>query len=174
MRAPSMSLAATPALPPLVPERPEDAPAVERLILRAFGPGRFAKSAERLREGRAAPRDVSLVAWEGGEIVGCVRQWPVRIGDKAALLLGPFAVDPRFRSRGLGAALIAEACAVAAKAGWDLILLVGDEAYFAQLGFSAAPAAKVVLPGPVDRRRVLARALKAGADAGLEGVVSAA
>ena len=167
-----MSLAAAPDLPPLVAERPEDAPAVERLILRAFGPGRFAKAAERLREGREPRRDLSFVAWEAGEIVGCVRQWPVTIGGRAAILLGPFAVDPEFRSQGLGAALIERGCEAAASAGQALIVLVGDMPYFGPLGFRVAP--KVTMPGPVDARRVLIRALASGADLDLAGLVTAA
>jgi predicted N-acetyltransferase YhbS len=169
-----MALALDPALPPIVPERPEDAAAVERLILQAFGPGRFAKAAERLREGRAPLPGLSSAAWDGGRAVGCVRLWPVTIGERLGLLLGPFAVDPAWRSRGLGGALIACACEAAQAAGWALILLVGDEPYFGPLGFAAAPAAKVVLPGPVDRRRVLVRALRAGAEEGLVGPVLAA
>jgi|SRR5262252_9507239 len=167
-----MSLAAATDLPPLVAERPQDAPAVERLILRAFGPGRFAKAAERLREGRAPLLDLSFVAWEDGEIVGCVRQWPVTIGARPAILLGPFAVDPDFRSQGLGAALIVRACEAATAAGHALIVLVGDMPYFGPLGFAAAP--KVTMPGPVNAERVLVRALASGADSNLAGPVAAA
>jgi predicted N-acetyltransferase YhbS len=169
-----MNLNAVPSLPTLAPERPEDEDAVERLVLRAFGPGRFAKTAERLREGRLPDRALSFVAWSGGELVGCVRQWRVRIGDRPAIFLGPFAVEPVFRSQGLGAALIVRACDAAAEAGCDLIVLVGDEPYFGEFGFSAKAAAKVRLAGPVDQRRVLVRALVPGADAGLEGLVVAA
>jgi predicted N-acetyltransferase YhbS len=145
---------------------------VERLILRAFGPGRFAKAAERLREGRAPLLGLSFVAWEDGQIVGCVRQWWVMIGEAPAILLGPFAVDPDFRNQGLGAALIERACEAAAEAGEAIIVLVGDLPYFGPLGF--APAPRVTLPGPVDPRRVLVRALKSGTDSGLEGDVAAA
>ena len=169
-----MSLAATPALPPLVAERPQDAPAVERLLMRAFGPGRYAKSAERLREGRGPILDLSFVGWSGGKAVGCVRQWAVRIGDRPAILLGPFAVDPDSRSQGLGAALIVKACDAAAAAGHGLVILVGDEPYFGELGFYAKPTACAVMPGPVDQRRVLVRALKSGADADLAGDVTPA
>jgi predicted N-acetyltransferase YhbS len=165
-----MSLAIASDLPPLAAERPEDAPAVERLILRAFGPGRFAKAAERLREGRAPLLELSFVAWDAGGVVGCVRLWPVKVGQTPAILLGPIAVDPDHRSHGLGAALVAHACAAAADAGHALIVLVGDPPFFGPLGFGAAP--KVAMPGPVDQRRVMARALKPGADA--EGAVTPA
>jgi predicted N-acetyltransferase YhbS len=155
----------------LAPERLADGPLVEGLIARAFGPGRFAKAAERLREGRAPIRSLSFVAWKGDTAVGCVRLWPVTIGATPAILLGPFAVDDPHRKEGLGAALIERACEAAAQAGHGLILLVGDGAYFARLGFGAEPARAVVMPGPVDQRRVLARALRLGADAQLSGGV---
>jgi predicted N-acetyltransferase YhbS len=167
-----MSLAPAPVTPPLAAERPEDAAAVERLVLRAFGPGRFAKAAERLREGRAPVLDLSVVAWDGGELVGSVRQWPVKVGETPAIFLGPIAVELDRRRHGLGAALIERACAAAAGAGHAVIVLVGDRPFFGPLGFAPAPG--VIMPGPVDQTRVLARALLPGADVGLKGLVVAA
>jgi len=164
-----MTAATVSALPALATERPADRPAVEGLIERAFGPGRYAKAAERLREGNRPLLELSYVARQGGEIVGCVRMWPVRIGDTPALLLGPFAVDPACRSRGLGAALVARACEAAQSAGHRLIVLVGDEPYFGPLGFVRAPG--LVMPGPVEPRRVLVRAFTPAAADGLAGPV---
>jgi len=172
VRAPPMSLAAAPSPPPLVAERLKDADAVERLILAGFGPGRFVKAAERLREGRTPLLELSFVAWDRGRIVGCVRQWAVSVGGAPAIMLGPFAVEPAYQSHGLGAALIERACDAAADAGHGLIVLVGDPPYFGPLGFVAAP--KVVMPGPVDPRRVLIRPLRPSADAGIGGLVAAA
>lgn len=160
--------------PVLAAERPQDRLLVEGLIARAFGPGRFAKTAERLRETNRPDLAMSLVAWDEGAAVGCVRQWPVLVGGTPALLLGPFAVEADFRKRGLGARLIRSACGVAARSGHKLILLVGDEPFFGPLGFSVALAAKVRLPGPVDPRRVMARELAAGAADGLAGLVTIA
>lgn len=167
-----MSLATAQSLPPIVTERPDDAPLVEALVLRAFGPGRFAKAAERLREGRAPLLELSFVAWDGGRLVGCARQWAARVGGTPAIFFGPIAVDPAYRSQGLGAALTERACDAAASAGHALIVLVGDMPFFGPLGF--APAPKVTMPGPVDQRRVLARALQPGAADALEGLVHAA
>ena len=164
-----MTAATVSALPPLTNERPADAPAVDRLIARAFGPGRYAKAAERLREGNAPLLNLSFVAREGGAIVGCVRMWPVHIGGAPAVLLGPFAVDEACRSQGLGAALIERACAAARAAGHALVVLVGDQPYFGPLGFTRAGAIR--LPGPVDQRRVLTLALKPGAADDLSGAV---
>jgi predicted N-acetyltransferase YhbS len=167
-----MSLALAPASPPIVTERPKDASAIDALILRAFGPGRFAKAAERLREGREPCFELSFVAWDAGRIVGCVRQWTVKVGQAPSIFLGPIAVEPAYRSQGLGAALIERACEAAARGGEAGIVLVGDMPLFGPHGFVPAP--RVVMPGPVDRRRVLARALQPGADLALEGLITAA
>src|SRR5580658_7579519 len=109
-----MSAAFAIPAPSLANERLEDAAAVEALVLRAFGPGRFAKAAERLREGRAPRLDLSFVAWDEGRIAGCVQLWDVTVGGARAVLLGPIAVDAEMRSQGLGAALVARACEAAA------------------------------------------------------------
>ncbi len=167
-----MSLAPAPSPPLLVPERPQDASLVEALVLRAFGPGRYAKAAERLREGRTPSYDLSFVAWDDGRLVGCAQQWRVRVGAAPAIFFGPIAVDPAYRSQGVGAALTMRACEAAAAAGCRLIVLVGDMPFFGPLGF--APAPRVTMPGPVDQRRVLVRALAPGAADGLEGLVAAA
>jgi len=157
--------------PVLAAERPRDAPLVEGLIASAFGPGRFAKSAERLREGARPFLDLSFLAWIGREAVGCVRQWPVTIGETPALLLGPIAVDDDFRRQGLGSTLVRHAAEAAQRAGHGLIILVGDEPFFGPQGFSAGLARAVRLPGPVDQRRVLVRELISGAAAGLAGPI---
>ena len=167
-----MSLATAQTPPSIVTERPEDAPLVEALVLRAFGPGRYAKAAERLREGRTPLYDLSFVAFDGGRLVGCAQQWNVKVGDTQAILFGPIAVEPAYRHHGLGSALTERACDAAAAAGHRLIVLVGDMPLFGPLGFVPAPAVR--MPGPVDQRRVLVRALAPGAADGLEGLVGAA
>lgn len=145
--------------------------AVTALIDRVFGPGRFAKVSERLREGNRLLGDCSFVAMRGGSPVGCVRMWPVTIGSAPVAFLGPLAVDPDERSAGLGQILVERACEAAQAAGWKAVLLVGDAPYFARAGFSVAHTAGVVMPGPVDQRRVLLKALVPGGDEGLAGVV---
>jgi predicted N-acetyltransferase YhbS len=169
-----MTAQAIPAVPPIVVERPGEAAAIDALVERAFGPGRYARAAERLREGNRPIAELSFVAWQGRAAAGCVRLWPIAIGEAPALLLGPLAVDGAWQGRGLGRALLAHACEAAARAGHALILLVGDEPYYAPFGFAAAPARAVVMPGPVDQRRVLVRALIDGAAEGLSGKVTGA
>lgn len=150
-------------------ERPEDARAVEALIDHAFGPGRFVKTAERLREGNHPRLDLSFCAWRGTHMAGAVRQWPIRIGGAPAIFLGPFAIDPAWRRQGLGRRLIEEACAAAEAAGERLTLLVGDLSYFGPIGFERVPTGRVTLPGPVDPGRVLWRAFPAAATEGWGG-----
>jgi predicted N-acetyltransferase YhbS len=173
---PHMSQPAPPVLscsPVMACERPQDAALVDALIERAFGPGRLAKTAERVREANRPLADLSFVAWMGEAAAGCVRLWPVHIDETPALLLGPFAVDDPWRSRGLGSALIAHACQAATEAGHGVVLLVGDEPYFRKLGFTAVPFGQVVLPGPANPRRILWRALRPGATEGVGGLVRA-
>jgi predicted N-acetyltransferase YhbS len=132
-------------------ETPFDAAAIERVVDTAFGPGRFVKTAERLREG--SEPIAGLVARSGRELVGSVRLWPITIGEAQAAFLGPIAVEAEWRSGRIGAALV-EACIERARTlGLAGILLVGDAPYFGRFGFEAAPLAS--LPGPVDQRRVL-------------------
>ena len=136
-------------------ETPADAAAVEALVLAAFGPGRFDKTAERLRE--RAPVVAGFVAREDGAVIGSVRLWAITIGDARALFLGPIAVAAGNRRGGLGAELV-QACLAFAQTG-DVagVLLVGDAPYFERFGFRKVE--DVVMPGPVDGRRLLWRGL---------------
>ncbi len=154
---------ALPALPDLTVEAAADAQGVEQLIAQAFGPGRYVKTAERLRETNEVLPELCLVARHNGQVIGCVRQWPIHIGGRPAVFLGPFAVAPEWRSRGLGAHLIENAIVAARSGGHSLILLVGDAPYFKPLGFQPAPDAR--LPGPVDQGRVQFIALDSGVKA---------
>ncbi|WEK39915.1 MAG: N-acetyltransferase [Candidatus Brevundimonas colombiensis] len=149
----SHALAISTGLSRIEAETPADAQGVETLVMAAFGPGRFAKTAERLREGSAP--SAGFVAHAEGRVIGSVRLWPVTVAETPALFLGPIAVDAGRRSDGLGAELVAacldHARTLAGQVGG--VLLVGDRAYFERFGFIPAP--DVVLPGPVDRRRIL-------------------
>jgi predicted N-acetyltransferase YhbS len=156
----------------ITPEAPDDGADAMALVDRAFGPGRYAKSAERLREGNHFHPGLSFVAREGRVLVGSVRLWPVKISERPALLLGPIAVDPAARSRGLGASLVERACTAAQAEGHHVVILVGDPPYFERLGFEVLPSGAAELPGPVDPGRILGRALTPGALEGLHGKVT--
>jgi predicted N-acetyltransferase YhbS len=155
----------------ILPEANEDALAIERLHERTFGPGRYARTAFRLREGNAHLVELSFTAWIGTLLVGSVQMNPIRIGDTKALLLGPLTVEPPFRSRGIGLALLKRALAHAKERGHRLVLLVGDEPYYARAGFKRVPKGQALLPGPVDPARVLVAELDEGAFSGASGPV---
>jgi predicted N-acetyltransferase YhbS len=153
-------------------ERPVEAAAREALLDLAYGPVRFAKTSERLREGRLP--ELALVASEGRRIVGTVRLWQVMAGPgRQALLLGPLAVDPSCRKRGIGSTLVQHALREAARRRHCAVLLVGDAPYYGRFGFSSEKTGALWLPGPYERHRLLACELKPGALDGARGLISA-
>src|SRR5476651_1150447 len=93
----------------ILPETPDDMLAIERLHERTFGPGRYARSAFRIREGRGHLLELSFTARIGSLLVGSLRLTPICIGETPALLLGPLTVEPPFRAHGVGSALIERA-----------------------------------------------------------------
>ncbi len=105
----------------LEPETPDDAAAIEHLNARVFGPGRFARSAYRVREAADPDPQLSFVARVGTLLVGANAMTPVDIGGSAALLLGPLIVEPVFRSQGIGEALVTRSLEAAKAAGWKLV-----------------------------------------------------
>lgn len=145
--------------------RPEDATdtsAIDDLQAEAFGPGRFARTAFRIREGVPHRPDVSFVGLAGEQVAGSIRLTPIRIGDSDALLLGPLTVSPDFKNRGLGKALMRTAMEAAAAAGDKVVLLVGDAPYYSPFGFQQVPFGRITLPGPVDPARLLVALLNDG------------
>ena len=155
----------------ILPEKPNDADAIERLHERTFGPGRYVLSAYRLREHVDHLLDLSFTARIGTLLVGSVRQLPVCIGDTPALMLGPLTVEPPFRKRGVGRALLDRALADAKKAGHRLVVLVGDEPYYSRVGFKIVPKGRAIMPGPVDYSRLLVAELAEGAFDGVSGEI---
>ncbi len=150
-------------------ESPSAADAIDKLHRRTFGPGRFARTAFRLRE--QAPHDLKLsfTAYVGTMMVGSVRLTPIAIGETPALLLGPLTVEPPFRTVGIGGRLMTVSMDAARTAGHKLVLLVGDEPYYRRFGFKPVPPGSVVMPGPVDPARLLVAELEPGAFHGVHG-----
>jgi predicted N-acetyltransferase YhbS len=155
----------------IVNERAVDAHAIGILEDRAFGPGRYSRTAFRLREGNAHDLTLSFIARVSTLIVGSIRLSHLRIGDKPALLLGPLTVDPAFRSKSIGKMLMETSIAAAKEQGHRLIILVGDEAYYGRVGFKRVAPGRIIMPGPVDPMRLLALELVEGALSEVKGVV---
>jgi predicted N-acetyltransferase YhbS len=145
----------------------------EALLNAGFGPSRFRKTSEKLRNGRVPAFAYSAVNGEG-KLIGTVRLWNIIAGSAGpSLLLGPLAVDTGAQGQGVGAALMATAIAAATAAGHDSILLVGDQPYYARFGFSQGLTRNLHLPGPVDRARFLGLELAEQALDGAEGLIAA-
>lgn len=175
-----MLLSATspgPAMSPPITTRAvaaADLPEIARLNARAFGPGRFARSAYRVREGTAPVSPYCRVALLGHRLVAAVRMTEARVGATGgALLLGPLAVDPDFANQGLGRRLVGEAIEAARAGGIRLVLLVGDVPYYGRFGFAPVPRGQITFPGPVDPARILALELAPGALAEYRGLLAA-
>jgi predicted N-acetyltransferase YhbS len=155
----------------IFPETADDALAIERLHERTFGPGRYARTAYRIREGVTHRPDLSFTARIGTLLVGSVRLSPIRIGETKALLLGPLTVEPPFRHHGIGRGLIEHALGAARAAGYRLVVLVGDMPYYGRFGFKPIPKRQVTMPGPVDPERLLVAELAEGAFGGVSGPI---
>jgi predicted N-acetyltransferase YhbS len=156
-------------------ETQADVRARKALLDVAYGPARFKKPSERLRKGRTPADGLSLVAVAHGQIIGTLRLWNVSLcGERSALLLGPLAVHPDWRSRGVGAALMQRALRNARLTGHRAILLVGDLAYYERFGFSAQKTGGLTMPGLHEQHRLLGLELKSGALDGAQGSIAAA
>lgn len=156
----------------IVAEKPEHADAIERVLDRAFGPGRHAKTSERVRErGAAFESRLSRVALNAaGEVIGVCRIWTVEAGAQV-YFLGPLAVDPTAQAAGLGAEMVREAIAACRNVGGGAVVLVGAERFFRPLGFSVVPPNTLALPGPVDPARLLWLELRPGGLNTVSGVL---
>lgn len=154
---------------------PVDVAAISALHARVFGPGRFARSAYRVREGKGHLSRFCLVAEGPARLKASLRMTEITIGGVAgAALLGPIAVEPEHRGEGLGTKLVTEALAACRAAGARLVILVGDEPYYGRFGFKPVPAGQITFPGPVNAKRILAVELEPGALASYHGLVAAA
>lgn len=157
------------------PVTPADLPTIGDLHARVFGPGRFARTAYRVREGTPRISPYCRVAYLDKRLIAAVRFTEIAIGGKpGALLLGPLVVDQEFAGQGFGKALVAEGLEHAKRAGVGLVVLVGDMPYYGRFGFKPVPLAQIVFPGPVNPARILALELQDGALASARGTVAAA
>lgn len=149
-----------------------DLPEISNLHARIFGPGRFARTAYRIREGQEPISPFCRVATSGGTLVAALRFTKIAIGGTpGALLLGPLAVDTAFVNQGVGRQLISEGLELARAHGIGIVVLVGDEPYYGRFGFRPVPPGEITLPGPVNPARILALELRAGATSEFRGAI---
>ncbi len=151
------------------PTTAADTKAIESLLDRSFGPDRKKRRSYAFREGVEPAEGLSFTAWHGGELVGTIAYWPVAIGEDRvpALLVGPVAVEPRLKGRGIGVTLIRRTLAKARRTGHRIAVLVGDADYYERFGFVAAEPYDIWMPG--QNGRFMVKALVAGALDGVHG-----
>lgn len=180
---PETAIAGTPGSPVVAPvsrgdlltivirrEQPGDHDAIEALAEAAFGPGRFARAAFRLREGVPPDPHLSFVAIDGGgTLVGSVKLTPVRIGERKAHMLGPLMTSPGLRGLGIGRELMNRSLHEAWARGNEYVVLVGDLAFYGKFGFQPIPHGRLRFPGPADPARILGCELVPGVAARYEG-----
>lgn len=146
----------------LLPAGAADRADIESLLDDAFGHDRHSRTAYRLRDGVAPFGGLSMVARDrDGRLVGSIQYWPVELWDgvraRPLTLLGPVAVAPDLQGSGIGKRLMTASLEIADACDHEAIVLIGDPEYYGRWGFEAAPTAGWSVPGPVERRRLLAR-----------------
>ena len=154
---------------------PADLDAISKLHAHVFGPGRFVRSAYRVREGKGFYSKYCRVADLDGRLIATLRLTEISIGGtKGAALLGPLTVDPEFAGQGYGRKLVSEALEEMKTSGIKIVVLVGDEPYYGRLGFRPVPPGQITFSAPVNPARILAVELEPGAHANYCGLIIAA
>ena len=155
-----------------LPESPAHDPEIDAINEEAFGPGRFARAAYKIREGGPHERALSFVALHGGADIASVRMTPVLAGGVKAHLLGPLAVRPSHKNQGIGRELVRIAVEAARRKGSEAVILVGDPPYYQPLGFEKVAWNALAFPGPVDPGRVLVVPIAADTHERLRGTIA--
>lgn len=134
---------------------------LDALLDKCFGPARQKRTAAMLRQDAERLEAASFVALDGDKLVGSVECWKLEWqhprGSEPLVLLGPLVSDPDRRGERIGVMLMDLAVAELEKLGLP-VMLIGDEPYYGRWGFSARATGEWVLPGPVDRERLLLKA----------------
>lgn len=141
----------------ILPETPDQhATAIEALYDQSFGPGHFAKTAERLREYNTSLPEISRVAIRDDRLIAVARAWPIMIETGGpALFVGPVAVSADYRGVRLGLSVTGEVLEAGRLAGWSMAVLIGAPNYFGELGFKVSDEGRFCFPGPQDQARVM-------------------
>ena len=133
------------------PERAGDEAAIHGVVAAAFDGHPHSDGSEPgIVDALRADGDlaISLVAEEGGAIVGHVAFSPVSVSDGSQgwFGLGPAAVDPARQGEGIGTALIERGLDLLRDRGAAGCVVLGNPAYYARFGFAHDPA--LTYPGP--------------------------
>lgn len=137
------------------PEEPADVDAVRGVHLAAFAtlepgaaPAVEARLTDALRDGGHLLPALTLVAVEGGTVVGHVAGSRGTVGGEPVVALGPIGVRPDRQGIGIGAALVQGLLDRADRLGERAVILLGDPAYYGPFGFRDARTVGVEAPDP--------------------------
>lgn len=114
---------------------------IRKVLLAAFPLADESTVVDELRAANALP--ISLVAIEGGRVVGHIAFSPVSIEPEppaslVVMALPPLAVAPDAQRRGIGSALVQGGLKACADSGCDGVVVLGDPGYYRRFGFVPA------------------------------------
>lgn len=146
-------------------ETDADSAAIDALILAGFGATHHQRNIWRLRLGPPL-RQLCFVIAEteavsaNGNLLASIRYWPVTIAGLPSLLLGPLAVQPALRGKGLGRQLVSHTLEQARRGAWPLCFISGEPGYYERFGFEKIAAGEIILPAPIEPERLHLLVLK--------------
>ncbi|MFC3100872.1 N-acetyltransferase [Altererythrobacter lauratis] len=153
--------------PSLIPLDAVDPAMVEELLDRAFGPGRKARTAYKVRGDAPYLPALSFgLVDEEQMLVATIQAWPVALTDVQGrahplIMVGPVAVLPEKQGEGFGTALMLAQAQALGEIGRQVEplpqVLIGDAPYYGRFGFSADYTGGWTLPGPWEKDRLLLR-----------------
>jgi putative acetyltransferase len=147
---------------------------VRAVLLDAFGQPEEADLVDALRKGAAFLPELSLVAQAGPSVVGHILFTRLEVrGDDArpGLALAPMAIARGFQRLGIGGQLIRAGLAAAREKGEPFVVVLGHADYYPRFGFERASRFGIRAPMDVPDANLMALELRAGALAGVSGVV---
>ncbi|MEQ1548866.1 MAG: N-acetyltransferase [Chakrabartia sp.] len=143
--------------------------AVETLLDAAFGADRKARTAYKMRSGCRAIELLSFAALDSdGTLMGTLQSWPVALEGEDGVhtvmtLVGPVAVAPDLQRSGIGKVLMQQLVDAADDHGHKVLVMIGDPEYYGRFfGFTADATGGWMVPGPVERHRLLAKIKRVG------------
>lgn len=156
-------------------ERETDRAAVGEVVKKAFTSAEHSDGNEQdlvaaLRNSGSFVPELSLVAVEGGGIVGHILFTRADVGGHTVLALAPLSVLPLYQRRGIGLALMAEGHRIARALGFDYSVVLGHAGYYPKAGYSPAGRFGIKAPFDVADENFMAVKLNPNA-AGLCGVI---
>lgn len=155
-------------------EQPADYNAIDDIHNKAFGHSVESALIRRLRQRADYNKELSLVAEEGGTVLGHVLFTPVTVESPVkstpAIILAPLAVLEQHRSKGVGAMLVRAGIEKARKAGYGIMLVYGHS-YYTRFGFTLAHPKGIFRPNPMPGATVWVLELAQGGLDGAMGVI---